>query len=116
MKEAAESNLATYVMLRRTDLEEAMARYFSHDAEAGPSVQDGYAASRLVDVLIEAMCGRTGGFSSDVVDTIPVAYLSKFGDGLVPILKDVIGDEASPMLLSQSIDGYWRAIRADRAG
>ncbi|MCW1431736.1 hypothetical protein [Novosphingobium sp. JCM 18896] len=115
MKEAAESNLATYVMLRRADIEDAMTRYFSHDGDAGPSAEDDYAARRLVDVLIEAMCGRASGLSDDVVESIPGVYLSKFGDGLVPILKDLIAEEASPLLLSRAIDGYWRAIRASRS-
>ncbi|MCW1432053.1 hypothetical protein [Novosphingobium sp. JCM 18896] len=110
MKQPAESNLATYVKLRCADIEEAMSRHFSLDEHGGPSVQDADMARRLVGFLIEVMCGRADGLSDEIVEAVPFDYLSKFGDGLVPILNDVIAREVPPALLSQAIDGYWRAI------
>ena len=41
-------------------------------------------------------------------------HYSIFGDGLSPILKDVLGSEATPSVVSAWIDAYWAIVRATR--
>ena len=42
------------------------------------------------------------------------AHYSIFGDGLRPILKDVMGSEATSSVVSAWIDAYWAIVRAAR--
>ncbi|MBV1691828.1 hypothetical protein KRR38_31870 [Novosphingobium sp. G106] len=110
MNEPQESDLATAVISSRKEIEGAMKRYFAKEIGSNPA-SHAYAAGRLVDILIGSLGPRTDGGANAVASAIPPAYYTMFGDALIPVLKDVIGNVASPTIISKSIDSYWRAVR-----
>ena|SRR6218665_2307834 len=102
---------AALLSARRAEIAAAMARYLTGSGNEEPTRQDSDAAARLVDILITAL--REPGMAATAVAGRQAAerYYSRFGDGLSPILKDILGADADAALLSRTIDGYWRAVR-----
>lgn len=102
---------AALLSARRAEIAAAMARYLTGSENEEPTREDSDAASQLVEILIAAL--REPGTAAATIAGRRVAerYFGRFGDGLSPILKDVLGADADPALLSRTIDGYWRAVR-----
>lgn len=66
-------------------------------------------AAQLFDPLIESLEDRSvPAFDKKDFDR---AYVSRFGDALVPILREVMGPDVSLGFLARCIDGYWRGVR-----
>ena len=103
---------AQLLSTHRRDIEEAMAQHFAGSASSTPEVGDRRAASELVALLIAAVADADGGAHDRSPQEINRRYNGPFGDGLGPVLKDVLGEAADPALLARCIDGFWRAIRA----
>ena len=100
---------------RRCELEAAMALYLAGSEASEPSLQDSEAAGRLVDVLLASLGESADPIPSPGDAPLPRHYYSRFGDGLSPVLKDIMGPVADQAFLARSIDGYWRAVRAASA-
>lgn len=100
---------------RRTHFEDAMARYLAGSSEIDPSAEDRHAATQLAGALISSLDDTDRAGAALAVGTVAQPYFARFGDGLSPILKDILGAEAPPSFLSRSIDSYWRAVRAQHA-
>lgn len=66
-------------------------------------------AAQLFDLLISSLQDR-GGPAFDKKD-FDRAYVSRFGDALVPILREVMGTDVPIGFLARCIDGYWRGVR-----
>lgn len=86
-----------------------MARHFAGAPPSEPSALDRQVAAELVGLLMGSLSGGATGL-------IPLAadrrHQVEFGDGLTPILRDVLGDAADPPFLARCIDGFWHAIKA----
>lgn len=100
------------LIARRAQIEASMALYLTGPIGDEPSREDNDAAHRLVETLITSL--REPEASATAFAGQPVArhYYSRFGDGLAPILRDVLGSDADAGLLASAIDGYWRAVRS----
>ena len=66
-------------------------------------------AGQLFDLLIASLEDR-GGPAFDKKD-FDRAYVSRFGDALVPILREVMGTDVPIGFLARCVDGYWRGVR-----
>jgi len=72
------------------------------DAPAGAD-----AANRLLDMTIAAY---EGGVAAEAdARGFPRAIYSRFGDNLVPLLKDVLGTAVPITFLARCVDSYWRS-------
>ena len=65
------------------------------------------AADRLLAMTIAAYEGRLAPEAS--ARGLPRATYSRFGDNLVPLLKDVLGAALPVAFLARSVDSYWRS-------
>jgi hypothetical protein len=66
-------------------------------------------AAQLFDLLIESLEDRSvPAFDKKDFDR---AYVSRFGDALVPILRGIMGSDVPIGFLARRIDGYWRGVR-----
>ncbi|EJU10621.1 hypothetical protein LH128_22899 [Sphingomonas sp. LH128] len=74
-----------------------------------PTEADQHAARDLVGLLIAAL-SCAGSPRADPL-AIPRPYYALFGDGLAPVLRDVLASDADAPLLARCIDGFWGAIR-----
>lgn len=69
------------------------------------------AADRLLDMTIAAYEGRLAPEAR--ARDLPSSVYSRFGDNLVPLLKDVLGPSLSVAFLARCVDAYWHgAARA----
>lgn len=64
------------------------------------------AADRLLDMTIAAYEGRLAPEAR--ARDLPRSAYSRFGDNLVPLLKDVLGASLSVAFLARCVDAYWR--------
>ena len=103
------------VAAQRAEIKVAMARYLAASSDLEPTLEDAEAAAHLVEALIASLRDPEAGARGLAAHPVARRYLSRFGDGLSAILKDVLGAAAGSSLLSQAIDGYWRAVRAKPA-
>lgn len=65
------------------------------------------AADRLLDLTVAAYAGRSAPEAS--ARDFPRAAYSRFGDNLVPLLKDVLGAAVPVAFLARCVDSYWRS-------
>lgn len=103
-------DLAQFLVARRPEIEAAMARHFAGAPPSEPSALDRQVAAELVGLLVGSLSGGATGLVPLAADR---RHQTEFGDGLTPILRDVLGDAADPPFLARCVDGYWRAIRAE---
>jgi hypothetical protein len=106
---------------RRHDLSARMgayiARFADHEAYPGDSQLAGLALTNFLfdqaERIVPARPPR-GHPSEPRLGTVSLAEraLSCFGDGLGPIMKDLLGAEASPGALAAWGDAYWASVRA----
>lgn len=100
---------------RANDFALTMSHYISEHDELRLSTQDLAAARSLADNLVAYL-------KQDGEEQVPPIrrelvgpYVSSFGDGLTPVLKDVLGDGVPPAFTALCVDGYWRMIRSNMA-
>lgn len=119
LSEATRARIAQSLPLMersRDRIEEAMRRYMAHEATGDRGAEtDGTAASAILNLLLgeaRATSGATVAISSNRrgMEVTPEHY-SSFGDGLKPIMKDVLGPKAPPAVVSAWIDAYWAFVR-----
>ncbi|WP_380872142.1 hypothetical protein ACFB49_30920 [Sphingomonas sp. DBB INV C78] len=108
-----DSDILTCLGSRRGAFEEAMAGFLAEQGSSAPGSEDRAAARLLFDLVIASLGGAA--FPPSKGGTIQQRYLSRFGDGLVPVLKDVFGSDQPITFLAHCVDGYWRGVRDELA-
>lgn len=96
---------------RRSEIKASMARDLTGSRDGDPLPEDKNAAKHLADILITSLRGSEAAAAAGA-QPVGQRYYSRFGDGLLPILRDVLGTGAGTAWLSRVIDGYWRAVRS----
>lgn len=105
-------NMAVLVSCRAT-IENAMAQYLA-DSRQGYAAEDEKAAShQLFEALLGGLSGEAEALQLD--DWAVRRHASRFGDGLTPILKDVLGPEVSDIFVARCVDRYWATLQAAAA-
>ena len=99
-------------------LEEALERNMARHGPRDPSA--GTTTAAILDLLL-GHPGRLAGDRSTpaVLGTgrrhralpLGIEHYSCFGDGLKPVMKDVLGSEASSPVLAAWTDAYWATVR-----
>jgi hypothetical protein len=97
---------------RRAGFEQAMAHYFAGTGQVDNSAQDSLAAEQLTGLLIAALEEAHSQSKIAPLDPTVAPYYGRFGDGLSPILVDVLGADIPRSFLAKSVDSYWRSVRA----
>jgi len=96
------------LIARRGEFEDEMSRFLT-DTCAGAGVNPHRTAAALLDVVIRSFETRL------LVEPSPPMFdkacVSRFGDGMVPILRDILGNDVPIGFLAHCIDGYWRGVR-----
>lgn len=92
---------------QRANIEAAMARYLAGPDDDGDAASS--AAHQLFEVLLDALEGSPTTLKR--VDPGLRRYASSFGDGLTPVLRDVVGADASDAFIASCVDRYWEQLR-----
>lgn len=100
----------TELIAHREGVEEAMARYLAAVDQGDATGQEKTAAHRLFDVLLASFEGKARPAADD--DGAIRRHAGRFGDGLSPILKDVLGDDLPDSFVARCVDRYWAGLRA----
>jgi hypothetical protein len=95
---------------RREPIVRAMAGYIARPDHGAAGEQHIRVASALLDATLEALRDDASP-SARLPVPIDRNAAARFGDGLVPILKDVIGHGLPPSAFSHASDAYWRMVR-----
>jgi hemoglobin-like flavoprotein len=105
----------------RVALEEAMARYMSRQGPHDPSATRSWARVRAITDMLFDHAAQPGGKgrSAAIAATaqhhhalaIGGEHYSSFGDGLKPIMKDVLGSKATASVVAAWGDAYWAIVR-----
>lgn len=96
---------------RATDFALTMSHYLSEHDELRLSAHELAAARSLTDTLVLYLKRDEDGPVPPIRRELVGPYVSAFGDGLAPVLKDVLGDAVPPAFTALCVDGYWRMIR-----
>ena len=99
---------ASLLQERREDFVAAMARYLSQSG--APSSNDTTAARILLDATLASLAGQQASARLVIDEDHIKHYLSRFGDGLSPILRDILGAQVPTSFVSRCVDGYWRTV------
>ena len=105
----------------RPSLEEALERYMARQGPYDPSAgRTKVATGAILDMLLGHARQLGGnGPAAGIVETarqhqtlaLGGEHYSCFGDGLKPIMKDVLGSGATSPVLAAWTDGYWAIVR-----
>lgn len=98
---------------RRETIVAAMSRYIARPDRATPTPEHEAAAGALVDATLASFSGDEP-LAPVWPANVDRQVIIRFGDGLLPILKDIVGPDVSPTALARLSDAYWRTV--DRAG
>ncbi|RYD88371.1 MAG: hypothetical protein EOP61_33675 [Sphingomonadales bacterium] len=87
-----------------------MGRHLAATGEARPDAEAMAAARRLLDRLIAHL---EGGKAEPDTAAAAIArdHVVQFGDGIAPVLSDVLGPDLPAATVAAWVDGYWRMIR-----
>ncbi len=96
---------------RANDFALTMSHYLSEHDDLRLSTHDLAAARSLADNLVTYLRQDEDGPAPAIRRELVGPYVSSFGDGLAPVLKDVLGDDVPPAFTALCVDGYWRMIR-----
>jgi hemoglobin-like flavoprotein len=103
--------------LKRSRLEKALERYMARQGPSRPSA--GGAAGPIADMLFRNV-GRLADNGSGGVDEtaqrhralgLGGEHYSLFGDALKPVMRDVLGSEATSTVIAAWGDAYWAIVR-----
>jgi hypothetical protein len=105
------------MQLRRADITAAMTRVFASNASTAGADN---VAAELVDILLDHVRGILGDTPLGVSETsrrhrklgVASEHYSLFGDMLAPIMKDLMGAQATSAVLSAWGDAYWAGVRS----
>jgi hemoglobin-like flavoprotein len=105
----------------RVSLEEALERYMARRGPDDPSAAQPATTTRAIaDMLIDhARELASNGPPPDLAATaqrhralvIAGGHYSSFGDALKPVMKDVLGSQATPLVLAAWGATYWAIVR-----
>lgn len=105
----------------RAPLEEAFERYMQRQGPYDPSAgRAKVTTGAIMDMLLgHARQFGENGAATSIVETahqhrtlaLGGEHYSCFGDGLKPIMKDVLGREATSPVLAAWTDAYWGIVR-----
>ncbi|HEV2747038.1 MAG TPA: hypothetical protein VGW34_07035 [Allosphingosinicella sp.] len=105
----------------RAPLEEALERYMARQGPYDPSAgRTKVMTGAIMDMLLGHARELAGnGPAAGVVETarrhrelaFGGEHYSSFGDGLKPIMKDVLGSKATSPVLAAWTDAYWAIVR-----
>ena len=105
----------------RKQLEKAMSRHMALRGPFDPSKgRYQVTTAAIMDMLLDhagriSDSGEVAGNERHAVDHARMAveadHITAFGDGLGPVMKDVLGAEATPALLAAWGDLYWAVAR-----
>ena len=101
------------LLARREIVEAAMSQYLagSHQGHAG--TEEKAAAHLLFGIMLDGL--RGGADAPPIHDPAIRRHASRFGDGLVPILKDALGERAPDGFVVRCSDRFWATLRAAAA-
>jgi hypothetical protein len=102
--------LLPLLVRNREQLQTALTQRLQIAKPGAPRQEAGKAADILFGAVLAGM-GQTAPASPQPSPTFLRRYAAEFGDGLAPILKDVLGGAAPGAAVARAIDGYWRAAR-----
>lgn len=91
----------------------AMSRYIARPERGTPQPSHTAIASALFEAMLTCLPGEAAR-PFDLPANIDREDIVRFGDGLLPILRDIVGTDITATSLSRVSDAYWRAI--DSAG
>lgn len=94
-----------------------ISRYAACDADGGQSAGLAitnllYEHARRFSAEPSTPSARGPGPRLRTLDNLPKRCLSYFGDGLGPVMKDLLHAEASPAVLAAWGDAFWASVRA----
>ena len=105
----------------RPGLQEALQRYMERQGPYDPSAgRTKVATGAIMDMLLGHAHQRgESGPAAGIVETarhhktlaLGAEHYSYFGDGLRPIMKDVLGSSATSPVLAAWTDAYWAIVR-----
>jgi len=98
---------------RRATIVAAMARYIARPSRGTPAPEHHEIAGALVDATFASFNGDATS-AAVLPENLSRDFIVRFGDGLVPILTDIVGPDVTAGSLSRMNDAYWRAV--DQAG
>lgn len=101
---------ASLLIDRQELIEAVMAQYLAGTHQGCATDDDRAAAHLLLGVVLASV--KDESFELPPDPPLVRRHASRFGDGLVPILKDLIGPDASDAFLAHCSDRYWNALRA----
>lgn len=93
---------------RRETVEAIMAHYLT-PAHADPAEEEKSAAHLLLGIVLDGFDGAAEAPTLD--QPFLRRHASRFGDGLTPVLKDVLGPDVPDAFISQCVDRYWRRLK-----
>ncbi|WP_340316366.1 hypothetical protein [Rhizorhabdus argentea] len=98
---------------RRATIEAVMAQYLAGTHQGCATDEEKSAAHRLFEALLGGLKDGAGARRFD--DLAVRRHASRFGDGLAPILRDVLGADVSDRFIMRCVDRYWAALQAAAA-
>ena len=109
---------------KRRDLAAGMERHLTHrGSHASSSARPEVAGRVIADMLFDHAREIAGGARlSHIGETarrhrrhgLEAADYTGFGDGLAAVIRDVLGESASPAVLAAWVDVYWGIVRSLR--
>jgi hypothetical protein len=102
--------LLPLLVRNREHLQNALTQRLESAQPDAPRQEAGKAADILFGAVLAGM-GQTAHPSPEPHPGLLRRYAAAFGDGLAPILKDVLGAAVPRPALARAVDGYWQAAR-----
>lgn len=96
------------LIARRAEFEKEMSFRLA-GACAGAGKDPRQIASQLLDIILRSF--EKQGLPAADAEIFDSACVSRFGDALIPILRDILGNDVPIGFLAHCIDGYWRGVR-----
>ena len=100
-------NLAALIAQRAEFVNQMSARLGDACADAGGDPRQ--IASQLLDIILRSF--EKQGLPAADAKIFDKSCVSRFGDELIPILRDILGHDVPISFLAHCIDGYWRGVR-----
>jgi hypothetical protein len=95
---------------RRAAIVDALARYIARPDHGTPTKEHRKAAGALFDATLAAF--RSASPPASLPADVERRSIARFGDGLLPVLKDAVGPDLSGRALSRVSDAYWQMINS----
>lgn len=105
-------NIAVLVSCRAT-IEKVMAQYLAGIRQGCANDEEKAASHQLFETLLGGLRGEAE--APHFGDLAVRRHASRFGDGLTPILKDVLGSEVSNVFIARCVDRYWATLQVAAA-